>query len=85
MVHLVIEKLPNVKITERSESCGKGNWQVCDFICNTHTFSTKTCEGTFKIQSGIPNCNSWKVVYLLKCRIYGEAPYVDKAKTKFQA
>ena len=51
----------------------------------THTFSTKACSETFKIQGGILNCNSQKVVYLLKCRICGEAPYVGKAKTKFRA
>ena len=83
--HLVRAKLPNVEITGRSESCGKRNCQVCDFICDTDTFSTKACGETFKIQSGVLNCNSQKVVYLLKCRICGEAPYVGKAKTKFRA
>ena len=82
---MVRAKLSNVEITGRSESCGKGNCQVCDFICDTDTFSTKACGETFKIQSGILNCNSQKVVYLLKCRICGEAPYVGKAKTKFRA
>ena len=83
--HLVRAKLPNVEITGRSKSCGKGNCQVCDFICDTDTFSTKTCGETFKIQSGVLNCNSQKVVYLLKCRTCGEAPYVDKVITKFRA
>ena len=32
-------------------------------------FLTKACCKTFKIQSGILDCNSQKVVYLLKCRI----------------
>ena len=77
-------KLPNVEITGRSESCGKGNCQVGDFICHTDTF-TKACAETFKSQSGILNCNSQKVVNLLKCRICGEAPYVGKAKTKLRA
>ena len=31
------------------------------------------------------NCNSQEVVYFLKCRICGEAPYVGKAKTKIRA
>ena len=48
---LVGGKLLNVEITARSESYGKGNCQVCDFICNTDTFSTKACSGTFKVQS----------------------------------
>ena len=72
--HLVRAKLPNVEVAGRSESCGKGNCQVCDYICHTDTFTTKACGETFKIQSGILNCNSQKVVYLLKCRICGEAP-----------
>ena len=83
--HLVRTKLSNVEITGRSESCGKGNCQVCDVICDTDTFTTKACGETFKIQGGILNCNTQKVVYLLKCRICGEAPYVGKAKTKFGA
>ena len=48
-------------------------------------FHTKACGETFKIQNGILNCNSQKVTYLLKRRTCGEAPYVDKAKTKFRA
>ena len=66
------------------ESCGKGNCQVCDFLCDTDGFSTKICREKLKIQSGILNCNSQKVVYLLKCRICGEVPYIGKAKTKFR-
>ena len=61
---------------------GKGNCQVCDYICDTDTFTTKACGETFKIQSGILNCNPQKVAYLLKCRICSEAPYLGKAKTK---
>ena len=82
---MVRAKLPNVEITGRSESCGKGNCEVCDFICDTDTFTAKACGETFKVQSGILNCNSQKVVYLLKCRICDEAPYVGKAKMKFRA
>ena len=72
--HLVRAKFPNVEIAGRSESCRKGNC-AC----------TKACGEIFKIQSGILNCNSQKVIYLLKCRICVEAPYVGKAKTKFRA
>ena len=32
----------------------------------------------------ILNCNSQKVVYLLKCRICGEAPYVGKEKRNLE-
>ena len=83
--HLIRAKLPNVEITGRSESWGKGNCQVCDFICDTNTFTTKACGETFKIQTGILNRISQKVVYLLKCKICGKAPYVSKAKAKFKA
>ena len=78
-------KLPNVELTGKSESYGKGNLQVCNFKCNTDTFTTKTCGETFKIQSRMVNCNSQKVVYFLKFGIFGEAHYVGKAETKFRA
>ena len=51
--HLVRAKLPNVEITGRSESCGKGSCQVCDFICDTDTLPAKACGETFKFQSEI--------------------------------
>ena len=38
--HWVRAKLPNG---------GKRNCRVCDFICNTDTFTTKACGETFKI------------------------------------
>ena len=82
---MVRAKLSNVEIRGRSESCEKGNCQVRDFICDTDNFSTKSCGEIFKIQSGVLNFNSKKVVYLLKCRICGEAPYVAKAKAQFRA
>ena len=50
--HLVRAKLTNVEIAGRSESCRKGNCQVCDYICDTDAFTTKACGETFKIQSG---------------------------------
>ena len=72
--------LPSVKDAV-NESLKKRKY----FQCDTDTFSTKACGETFKIQSGLLNCNSQKVVYLLKGRICGEDPYVGKAKTKFRA
>ena len=30
------------------------------------------------------NCDSEKVLYLLKCKVCGGGPYVGKAKTKFR-
>ena len=83
--HLVRAKLPNFKITGRSESWGKGNCQVCDFICDTGTFTTKACGETFKIQTGRLHGNSQKVVHILNCRICGKPPFVGKAKAKFRA
>ena len=61
-----------MEITARSESCGKRNCQVCGFICDTDTFSTKACGETFQIQSGVLNCNSQKFVYLLKVEYVGK-------------
>ena len=81
---MVRAKLTNVEIVGRSESCGNGNCQICGNICDTDTFTTKDCREKFKIKSGILNCSSQKVVYLLKCGICGEAPYVGKAKAKFR-
>ena len=66
-----------------SEPCGKGTCQVCDHIITTNTFTKKTCREVFKIQSGPLNCNSKKVLYLLRCKIRDDTPYVGKAKTKF--
>ena len=63
-----------------SEPCGKGTCQVCDHIITT----TRKARGeVFKIQSGPLNCNSEKVLYLLRCKICDDTPYVGKAKTKF--
>ena len=52
-------------------------------IITTNTFATKACGEVFKIQSGVLNCNSEKFLYLLRCKICDDTPYVRKAKTKF--
>ena len=57
---------------------------VCDSISTATAFTTEACQETFKIQSGPLTCDSEKVLYLLKCKICGEVPYVGKAKTKFR-
>ena len=75
--------LPNVEITGRCESCGKGTVRFVTLCAIQTLFLPKTGE-TFKIQSRVLNCNSQKVVYLLKCGICEEAPYVCKTKTKFR-
>ena len=57
---------------------------MCDHIITTNTFTTKACGLVFKIQSGPLNCNSEKVLYLLRCKICDDTPHVGKAKTKFR-
>ena len=63
---------------------GKKTCLVCDSISTTATFTTEACQETFKIQKDPLNCDSEKVLYLLKCKVYGAVPYVGKAKTKFR-
>ena len=75
--------LPKMDNAGGSESCGKGTCQVCDHIITTNSFITKACVEVFKIQSGPLNCNSEKVLYLLRCKICDDTPYAGKAKTKF--
>ena len=66
-----------------SEPCEKSTCQVCDHIITPNTFTTNTCGDVFKIQSGPLNCNSEKVISLLRCKICDDTCYVRKAKTKF--
>ena len=57
---------------------------VCSSISTATTFATEACQEAFKIQSVPLTCNSEKVLYLLKCKICGEVPYLGKAKIKFR-
>ena len=50
----------------------------------TNTFATKACGEVIKIQIGPLNCNSEKVLYPLRCKIYDDTTYVGKAKIKFR-
>ena len=68
----------------RAASKVKSTCKVCDHIIATNTFTIKACGEVFKIQIEPLNCNSEKVFYLLRCKIYGDTPYVGKAKTKFR-
>ena len=81
---LVRAALPKTNETGRCEPYGKKTCLVCNSIRTTITFTTEACGEFFEIQSGPLNCNSEKVLYLLKCKVSGEAPYVVKAKTKFR-
>ena len=38
---------------------------------------------TFKIQKGPLNCDFAKALYLSKCKVCGEVPYIGKGKPKF--
>ena len=76
--------LPGTNKTRRCEPCRKKTCLICNSTRTTTTFTTEAYEKTFKIQSGPLNCNSEKLLYLFKCKVCGEAPYVGKAKPKFQ-
>ena len=77
--YLVRAAFPKMGNAGGSEPCGKGTCQVFDHIITTNTFTTKACGEVFKIQSGPLNCNSEKVLYLLRCKICDDTPYVGKA------
>ena len=66
----------------RCEPSGKKTCLVCDSISTATTFTTEACQKTFKIQCGPLTCSSEKVLYLLKCKVCGEVPYVGKERTK---
>ena len=66
--YLVRAALPKMDNAGGSEPSGKGTGQVCYHKITTNTFATKACGEVFKIQSGPLNCNSEKVLYLLRCK-----------------
>ena len=82
--YLVRATLLKANETGRCEPCRKKTCLVCNSIKTTTTFTTEACGEIFQIQSGPLNCNSEKVLYLLKCKVCGDTPYVGKAKTKFR-
>ena len=55
-------KLPKLDESGRCEPCGKKTCLVCDSISTTTTFTTETCQETFKIQKDPLNCDSEKVL-----------------------
>ena len=67
--YLVRAKLPKFDKSGRCEPCGKKTCLVCDSISTTTTFTTEACQETFKIQKDLLNCDSKKVLYLLKCKV----------------
>ena len=76
--------MPKMDNALGTEPCGNGDCQVCDRIITTNTFLTKACGEVIKIQSGLLNCNSEKVLYFLRCKICDDTPYVGKTKTNFR-
>ena len=78
--YLVRATLPKTNKTVGCEPCGKKTCLVCNSIRTTTPFTTEACGVVFKIQSGRLNCNSEKELYLLKCKVCGEARYVEKPK-----
>ena len=77
--YLVRATLPKANEIGRCKPCGKKTCLVCNSIRTATTFTTEACGEIFQIQSGPLNCNSEKVLYLLKCKVCGDAPYVGKA------
>ena len=75
---------PNLRRVGNVNHVGKKVFLVCDSISTSTTFTTEACQETFKIQKGPLNCDSEKVLYLLKCKVCGGVAYVGKAKTKFR-
>ena len=72
----------NLRRVEDVNHVGKTNL-VYDSTSTTTTFTIETYQETCKIQKGPSNCDSEKMLYLLKCKVGGEVPYVWKAKTQF--
>ena len=81
--YLVRAALPKIDNAGDAKPCANGSCKVRNHIITTNTFTTKACGKIFKIHSGPLNCNSEKVIYLLRCKICDDTPYVGKAKAKF--
>ena len=64
--YLVRALLPRTNKTVRCESCGKKTCLVCNSIRTTATFTREVSGEIFEIQSGTLNCNSEKILHLLK-------------------
>ena len=68
-------ELPNVEITGRSESCVKGNSQVCEFLCDTDIFLPKPVVRHLKFKVG------YLTVTLRRSFISLNVEYVEKVLT----
>ena len=72
--YLVSAALPKTNKTGRYKPCDKKTCLVFNSVRTTTTFTKWTCREIFKIQSSPLNCNSEKVLYLLKWKVCDEAP-----------
>ena len=68
--------LRKLKESGRCEPCGKRACFLYDSISTAATFKTEASQETFKIRSGSLTCDSEKVFYLLKCKVYGKSNFV---------
>ena len=74
---------PDLTRVENVNYVGKKTCLVCGSISTTKTFTTEACQETFAIQKGPLNCDSEKVLLLLKWKVCGEVPQVGIRKIKF--
>ena len=81
--YLVRGKLPIIEKSRRCKLLGKKPLLVCDSTSTATTFTTAAWQETFKIQKDPLSLDSEKVLRLLKCKVYDEVSYVEKAKTEF--
>ena len=75
---------PNLTRAEDVNHVGKKTCLVFDSISTAMTFTAKACQKSFKIKSAPLICNLENVLWLLKCKVCVEVPYVGKAKTNFR-
>ena len=81
--YLLRAVLPKTNETMRCQLCEKKTCLVCNSIRTITTFATEACSETFEIQCGTLNYNSGKVLYLLKCKVCGEAPCTTTLCNRF--
>ena len=56
---------------------------MCDHIITTNTYTTKASGKVFKSQNETLSCNSEKVLYLMRWKVFDDTTCVGIAKTKF--
>ena len=76
--YLVRAALPKTNETGTCKPCGKKTCLVRNWIRTTTTFTTEASGEVFKIQSGPLKYNSEKALYILKCKLLGKLPMLEK-------